>query len=577
VEKYRRTVERVVTEIGEHPEYEMKRACSLQSLPEKLELVKDIQSIATSRIDTEKYLVIGADEKLRAFCPISNANDFDEARIRQMLDKYLSPIPAFEVFHLESSGGCRFILFVIPKQRRTIVARVTVSTDDPKDMKPRLLLREGDLWTKGASTGKRLAKAEDWDEIYEEIIEAEAEQRAKVRTTHVVELAIAREKVKPAGSSLLPSVFTDEEFQALVEELCSRKDEARLRVLLERLRDDAVEAWNAIGGYEAFFITTADSVSESAQKVREHVKNILRPTMHWLTLLAIYTVKNNGPISFLDAVVDLLREVFETTHRLQMPRSIVARGQHSRSIDEHISHTAPALESLIALHLIGAYIAKRARFEYLRSLLTADVYHSSWEQGTESKKRPMVFWPIDPLYGEPEDLGKWGGRLRLCTGKVLADSSLHKLFGTENATLDALAQYEFCLELNSFVTFPKLSPETGKAITQTYPNMAFDFRPDFLAFPLSPVHALAAALFREVKHCKPQLLKAILFDQSIVPALTKPGAVTVFADFLDSIAQEHANVYLAQHRFTPISSTWPKQIGDELKQIREAKKQPAKT
>src|SRR5580704_12472343 len=91
IAKYKETVEKVVTEVGEHRDFEMKRTCSLQSLIDKMEFVKDVQSIATSRIDSEKYLVIGADEKQRTFHPVSNASEFDEANVRQVLEKYLHP------------------------------------------------------------------------------------------------------------------------------------------------------------------------------------------------------------------------------------------------------------------------------------------------------------------------------------------------------------------------------------------------------------------------------------------------------------------------------------------------------
>src|SRR5258708_4742737 len=103
VARYRQEVERVVREVGEHPQYEMKRSCSLQNLSEKLEFVKDIQSIATSRIETEKYLVIGAEEKARAFYPVSNPGDFDDSTVRQILGRYLNPVPLFQVFQLDSS------------------------------------------------------------------------------------------------------------------------------------------------------------------------------------------------------------------------------------------------------------------------------------------------------------------------------------------------------------------------------------------------------------------------------------------------------------------------------------------
>ncbi len=113
--RYREEIEKVVTQVGEHPLCEMKRACSLQSLADKIEFVKDIQSIATSRIQSEKFLIIGADETAKAFYAVQNQAELDEATMRQVLDKYLDPIPDIEVFKLASSEGSPFILIVIPE------------------------------------------------------------------------------------------------------------------------------------------------------------------------------------------------------------------------------------------------------------------------------------------------------------------------------------------------------------------------------------------------------------------------------------------------------------------------------
>jgi hypothetical protein len=158
---YKEEVEKVVRDVGEHPLYELKRSCSFQTLAEKIEFVKDIQSIATSRIQTEKFLVIGADAATKTFQPVQNLTEFDEAAVRQLLERYLNPVPDFELLQLTSSDGCPYVLFVVPKQkRRRILAKVTV--EDSTGSKNKLLLRDGDLWTKGASTGKRLAKPEDW-------------------------------------------------------------------------------------------------------------------------------------------------------------------------------------------------------------------------------------------------------------------------------------------------------------------------------------------------------------------------------------------------------------------------------
>ena len=125
--RYKKEVDKVVRQVGEHPLYELKRSCALKELEDKIEFIKDVQSICTSKIDSERYLVVGADAKARSFVNVDNLDDFDEARIRQLLEKYLQPVPQFEVFALQSSDDANFVLFVFRRQRsRRIVAKVSV-------------------------------------------------------------------------------------------------------------------------------------------------------------------------------------------------------------------------------------------------------------------------------------------------------------------------------------------------------------------------------------------------------------------------------------------------------------------
>lgn len=576
--RYRQEVEKVVREIGEHPLYELKRSCSLKVLKDRVEFVKDIQSIATSRIDIEKLLVIGADAGSKSFVPVQNLNEFDEAALRQLLEKYLNPVPEFELFQLTSSDGYPFVLVVIPKQKhRRILAKVTV--EDSADPKPKILIREGDLWTKGSSTGKRLAKPEDWDEIYEETIESEAERRTRQRTAHALDLAIAREKLRPVGGAFtLPSYFTDEEFQALMEDLCSTQNEAKFKVLLERLRDDLIEGWHNIDGYEGTspsVASTSNSMPLSKERIQEHIKNVFRPAMHWLTLAAVYVAKNSGPIPFLDAVADLLKEVFETSHRLSMLRMLVPYGATVSSVEDHVSHTVPALESLTSLHLIGAYVAKRNRFEYLRSLFRADVYRAAVLLPAEQKKKLlMAFWPLGMGQGEPNELQFRAGRINFCVARVKTDSTYLKLFGSAVAATEALCQYEFCLELNSYMAFPgEGTNESAAYIAKTYPDMSFYFWPSLVAFSLEYIYGLASALFAEVKQSKPQLLKMILFDKALVGFIAKPGGDLAFLRFLEGLAGEQAGLFMEQRRFPPVLF-WPKEIDSALKEFRQRKTKP---
>ncbi|PYU53217.1 MAG: hypothetical protein DMG48_03000 [Acidobacteria bacterium] len=571
---YKQEVEKVVREVGEHPLYELKRSCSFRNLAEKIEFVKDIQSIATSHIQTEKFLVIGADGATKTFHAVHNMNEFDEAAVRQLLEKYLSPVPDFELFQMTSSDGCPFVLFVVPKQkRRRILAKVTV--EDSTDAKSKIVLREGDLWTKGTSTGKRLAKPEDWDEIYEEVIETETERRTRQRTAHALEMATAREKVRLSyGQSSLPSFFTDEEFPALMENLCSAQDGPRFNVLLERLRDDLVEGWHQIGAYEespALLANPAASLLGLRERVRENIKNVFRPAMHWLTLAGIYVVKNSGPVAFLDAVADLLKEVFDTSHQLVMARSLTPLGATSPSADEHVSHTVPALESLVSLHLIGAYLTKRKRFQYLRSLFRPDVYPAGQRLSEQERKTLMAFWPLGLGCGEPAELQYRAGKINHCAKRIETDLSYLHLFGSGTTATGALCQYELCLELNSHVAMPSDDTQESSAyVAKMYPEMYFTFWPSLIAFPLEYIHGLALTLFSEIKKAKPDLLKLILFDSAFVGFLTRPGSDMVFARFLSGLASNQAQLHMEMRRF-PSMQFWPKELDAAIKQSRRNK------
>src|SRR5271165_3231729 len=245
--RYKAEVENVVKEIGEHQLYELKRSCVLSNLEEKIEFVKDVQSICTSRIESEKFLIVGADARAKCFVNVNNLAEFDEAKLRQQLEKYLDPVPTFEALTLTSSDRKDFVLLVFPQQRtRRILATKTVMDDSTG--RPKLLIREGDLWTKGNSTGKRLATRQDWDEIYEDIVEREAEKRTRQRTAHLLERATVQEKLRSDyGLVSVPAFGTDEEYKTLIESLCISRDSGRFRALLERMRDDLVEEWRSVG------------------------------------------------------------------------------------------------------------------------------------------------------------------------------------------------------------------------------------------------------------------------------------------------------------------------------------------
>jgi hypothetical protein len=349
----------------------------------------------------------------------------------------------------------------------------------------------------------------------------------------------------------MPSFFTDDEFQALMEDLCSAQDKARLNVLLERLRDDLVEGWHEVGAFgEAPTVLTNSPASVPAlkERIREHIKNVFRPAMHWLTLAGVYLVKNSGPVAFLDGVADLLKEVFETSHQLTLAQSLTPYGATSSETDDHVSHTVPALESLVSLYIIGAYLAKRSRFQYISSLFRPNVYRVGQQFGEQEKKTLMAFWPLSVGFGEPERLRYRAGKIDYCVKRVETDLTCLHLFGSATAATAALCQFELCLELNSHMAMPSDDTQDSAGyVARLYPEMYFAFWPSLIAFPLDHIHGLAQTLFSEIRKAKLEIVKLILFDQGLGGFLTKPGSDMVFARFLSGLARDQAIIFCRQN------------------------------
>jgi hypothetical protein len=557
--RYKQEVEKVVREVGEHPLYELKRSCALGELEDKIEFIKDVQSICTSKIDSERFLVVGADAKARSFVEVENLADFDEARVRQQFEKYLQPVPQFEVFSLQSSDGVNFVLFVFPRQRtRRIVAKVSV--DHPTEKTQRMLIRKGDLWIKGESTAKRLAAAEDWDDIYADAIELETERRTRQRTAHLLERVTAQEKQRGIhGTPSVPSSSTDEEFRALIESICISRDRSRFVILLEGLRDDLVEGWHSIGAFGPEDLTAIQTaLPERAAQVRDHKKNVFLPAIQKLTSAAIYVIKNGGPIEFIGMVVQLFEEVYETSDRLPSLRWLGPRGLLPSNGVEHLSHTIPSLESLVSLHLIGAYATKRTRLEYLTPILRTTVR----EAGREPPRdliMPIAFWPLARGWGEPRGLETRGGRINLCAERVQTDPAFLKLFGSKAAATDALCAYELLLELNSFLAVDtKNTPASAGFMKEQYPTVTFTFWPGMIAFPMENLSPLSLKLLAAMKRKDQEFLKPVLFDPRLVAFLVADNGATL-AKLLRGLDQNRDQLQMELRIFS-FGTNWPKEI-----------------
>ena len=77
---YNEEVQRIVCEGAEHPRCELVREMPLQTLAQKVDLAKRLQGIGNALLTGERLLVIGTDQKAKAFVPVGNLPDCDPAR-----------------------------------------------------------------------------------------------------------------------------------------------------------------------------------------------------------------------------------------------------------------------------------------------------------------------------------------------------------------------------------------------------------------------------------------------------------------------------------------------------------------
>lgn len=524
---------------------------------------------------------MGADEANRQFVSVPNPTDFDDARLRQLFEKYLYPTPQFELFSLQSSDGHAFVLLVFGRQKtRRILAKATVYSTD---VKPKLLIREGDLWTKGDSTGKRLAKPEDWDGIFQDYIEREVETQTRKRVDHIVQNVRADERLRDlSGRSLsaLPAYLSDDEFTTVVEGICADGDRSRLDILLERFRDELIEGWHSCVALEGAVVT-----QEAISAIRGYRDSRFLPTVRRLTLLGLLIVKNNGSLVLFSDVMALIQDTYESAHKMDALNSTAVAMQQLRAYqrmqgnvstsesneEEHLSPTLLALHSLISTSIIGAYIAKRRRFGYLGSLLNRFVSVAG-PLDLDRKNQPIAMWPLHKGWGEPRSLGTRAGRIELCRSTIMADPALSALFGNEERGVEALVQFDFLVEWNSYLVLgPETKPEVASYLKRQYPGIDFSFWPSLIAFDLKYLTSLAVEMFVKIKEMSQEYLIETLLDKTVAPILGN-DTLEVFLQCLRSLEDDHERLMNQFGRFGFLTN-WPKQLDAALEGLPPRKRQ----
>ena len=538
-------VEDVVLRGIEHPACELKRnvTVSRENLADRLDFVKFIQGVANSHSDSECLIVIGADQTERAFFDVTNAQDFDPARLSPILAKYLAPEPIYEIFHnMQASTGERYVLIVMNRmQPRPIMTLVDGKTE------VKTYFRPGDICIKH-NTGLRPATKADLDLMYEPRIAAEAQKRARIIFEHMKadlgpELLSQAVRSTPAPELLLGS---RERLARFAEAMISGVETARFDMLLEMARQIIIEESTSSLQRNLDYYGS-DTVQTS---LSDFYRIKYLPTLISVVDLGLQVVRFSAPLAWFERVIDLLVEAFPIA------------GQIGRGLNVGVPDSPtvplgrPAYELYLGVRTLATYCIARQRTSYMGSLISRYVKPIAPEPRYDFQE-PFLFWPFAGQLGLPEMLGGrnvdlWHQGIGAIWGQA---------FGSTDNFLSAAAQLEFVLELNSHLLLQYPSPATQRFRTE-YPRKRTAYLPDFWNSSLDPAIPMATYIFEALMGST-----GFPLELAVEPTVTSEVFVGMsvrnrelfYGAFLSALEAWQEEVMLQQRR-SPYYLNWPTQL-----------------
>ena len=482
VEKYRKEAQALVKQGGEQPRFEFKRSASLkrENLEDRYSFIKLVQGLANAEIDGERCIVIGADPKQKQFFPVGNADEFDSAKISQVLSAYLSPLPQFDVFHVTTDATEPFVLVVLgANQPRPVFLTKEGRSEDGKER-----LQTGEVWIK-KNTGLVRASRADIDLIYESRIEEEAEDRARKRLQHLLEISPTQHVQVPVSPrpDFRLLVGPKNDLRAFAEELIAAGELQKFRMLVEMARGPLIDGWdnlNVRGG------ETPTDFPQFVKEIEDFFRDQFLPSLQSIVELAAIGIKYQTD-AWLTPIIDLLVDAFDGTRGLSWLKSAGVLQQKER-----LKWWQPSFEVYIAIRTIAAYAVARKRLNYLGEILPRCVTPISIDDRS-AKKTPILFWPFLRLQFQSGEFDQ--GRSSYYW-KARVASSWGKLFGTLAKFLDASSQLEFLLELNSYFGNNSLrNPSLAQLLSESLPDIAFGYTPDLYSQDLQATVPMAELLY----------------------------------------------------------------------------------
>jgi hypothetical protein len=547
-DKYKADIEGIVARGIEHSQYELTRSATIvrENLAERLEFVKLVHGLANAHLSLERFIVIGADQKDHKFINVANADEFDPAKVLQILSKYLDPPPRLEVFNkvLTPDGEAYVFIVLSPDQPRPIVAICEGRSND------KLHFENGDIWIKKDTGLQRVLKT-DLDAMYEPQIQRrindEAESRARGRLEQL------RESPGPAVTSAVPSlapkpellVGPKEHLRRFVEAAIGGGDLMSFKMLIEMAHDNLVEKWET---HQAGGPGLPPDPDKWVRDLSDFHRDSFLPALDSVVEMGLLVIKFDAPRTWLEIVAEVLVETFEACRGLDRLKS----GNISQRSGA-LPFARPAYEIYIGLRTLATYAVVRNRFTFLEMILPKFVRYFTVDDSA-TVYVPVIFWPFFGSLALP-DMRE--GRAQTLWAEHV-DAAWNQYFVSFDKFLTASSQLEFILEFSSYV-LEEVNHEGVMRFKEGLANKRFANLPDFWTNRLDPTVPMAER-FYDVLQGNPTLTPEFAVEKQafdiVFKGLTPEDRLSFLGGFLAYLKTWQAKAMMQSQRF-PFMFDWP--------------------
>lgn len=342
----------------------------------------------------------------------------------------------------------------------------------------------------------------------------------------------------------------DKEFEEYVVRLLTNNGETEFNVAVERLRDATVSVWGL----------PRQLAKEDILVVKEET---FLPAMRKLAMLGLLLVKYNAPLQWFSRVGDLLEEVFATSNLLIKSVAPEVRGQSAVTLAEYTGPAVPAMESLLATYLVGAYaLGKRGGLAYLNTLFPRAVNFIEDDSDARSKGF-LLFWPLDGPYWVPNRQ-----RDLLVLERYGKDAYIEVLLGDENALRSAVLSLDCLVDWHSFMSMPESKEEAAvKFFRERYPGVYTSFVPNFTHESFSYIQPFVERLWTAVQSGSDELFLLDGGLSGVIKDLPAERRKLLFARFLIYAERERAQWMYARRKL-PSPTYWPRGIMELVNEVK---------